>query len=194
MKIQLNVLDYKSIDKAIKQLEKQKKLVQTTMKDDVLKWCCEWLIDRANYYISLTDIGANVKQGIIDGWEIQKKSSSEYLLVNTHEKAVYVEFGVGIAGQQNPHENASETGYAYNVESAAKDESGQWEFWANAADLDLPQSALNSQTKRFRDTRGRLHVYSTGTKGTMYAYNALIDLKEYGMQEIADKVKNKYWS
>lgn len=187
-------LSTQSIKKAIKELERQKKRIQS-MQADVLQWTCEWVRDRANFYVELSDVGTNVKQGIINGWEIKAISPSQYILENTYEKAVYVEFGIGIVGEQNPHENANSAGYEYNVPSLAKDENEQWVFYSNTADLDIPQSSMELGSKKFKnDKSGRMRVVTAGTKGAMYAYNAVVDFNVSGLKDIADKVNTKYWS
>ena len=92
-----------------------------------------------------------------------------------------VEFGVGVVGEGNPHPNASQEGYKYNVESEHKSADGTWYFWTNSNELDLPLSAIQD-FRGFDDFRGvkkekgkRIVVGTRGSKGLMYAYNAIVD-------------------
>lgn len=197
MKIKIG-LNQKSINNAIKTLNKAKNQLENQMTVDLLNGCYEWLKKRANELLSYSDIGENVKNGIMDGWTIETISANKVIVKNTHEKAVYVEFGVGLVGEESPHANASETNYEYNVESDSKDENGMWGFYVNSSDLDLPQSSLEFGTVRLIDKdrkkqRNRLFVKTSGAKGIMYAYNALMDLKEYGAKEVWNEIKAKYW-
>lgn len=191
MKIEIDVLNPKSIKAAQQKLQNIQKKIQTSMLQDILKESVEWIKQRANYYVQMTDLGENVIKGIQASWETETIGSTQIILKNTFEKAVYVEFGVGVVGQQNPHENAATAGYQYNIGDKI-DENGRWRFYTNRADLDLPQSAIYSTTLG-KDKRQRMSIYTAGTKGTMYAYNAVVDLKEYGLKEVAEKIYEKYW-
>lgn len=199
MKIPVS-LNVKSINKAIEQLKKAKEQLQGDMMNDLLIGCYRWFIDKANGYLELTQIGENVKSGIMSSWSyiINEKTMT---ITNTHDKAVFVEFGVGIVGEQSKHKNAQEAGYKYNVSSSAKDENGTWHFWTNAPDLDIPQSQLISSSHIYRPEtrkdgsvyRQRIYAETQGAESVMYAYNALVDLREYGAKEIWEKIKLKYW-
>lgn len=192
--MKLNIdLNTKSIDKAIKTLEKVKKKLNNYQKE-FLQECCYWFIRRSNELLQLTDIGENVKQGIQDSWQYVFTSENSIKISNVHDSAVYVEFGVGVVGQDSPHKNAAETNYKYDIPSDAKDENGVWRFYKNIADLDIPKSALSYESKKLESgKRERWFVVTAGAVGAMYAYNALIDLKDRGIYEIADKLKAKYW-
>lgn len=198
MKIKIS-LNRTSINNAIKQIEKVKKLYTEKMVPDFLKSCAEWLINRANEYLSLSYIGSNVRTDIMSSWDITE-NGNKVTLINTSEKAVFVEFGVGIVGQEKPHKNASKTSYKYNVPSPAKDENGTWHFYTNVEDLDLPKSALvdnyhfyKPETRKDESVyRNRVYVETRGTVGVMYAYNALVDLRNYGASEVWKEIKKKY--
>ncbi len=198
MKIKI-ALNSASINNAIKQIEKVKKLYSEQMVPDLLKSCAEWLKNRANELLALSDIGSNVKTEIMSSWNIIENGKT-VSLINTSEKAVFVEFGVGIVGQEKPHKNASKTSYKYNLPSPAKDDNGTWHFYTNVEDLDLPDSALvdNShffQPKTRKDGsvyRNRVYVETRGAVGVMYAYNALVNLHDYGVNEVWKEIKKKY--
>ena len=123
-------------------------------------------------------------------------------IVNNAEKAVFVEFGTGIVGGQEPHYNANEAspqGYVYNYPTGHKFADGSWVFFTNKDELDIPQSALirndlNIDTRYFNERdrdRTRLRVRTKGAVGVMYAFNALEDLRlEY--PKIWEKVAKEY--
>lgn len=199
MKITIG-LDTKSINRAKKQIEKVKKLYSEQMIPDLLKSCAKWLINRANErYLAVADIGDNVKTAIMGSWKIIEEDNTVTIL-NTSDKAVFVEFGVGIVGQESPHKNASKADYKYNMPSPAKDDNGTWHFYTNIEDLDLPRSALVDDYHIFRPEtrkdgsvyRNRIYVETRGTQGVMYAYNALVDLRNYGVNEVWKEIKKKY--
>lgn len=193
MKLHID-LSKKSVDNAIKRLETVKKNLNNYYQEFLLE-CYDWFKRHANKLLQLTDIGENVKSGIESGWQYIFTSDNSIKISNVHDSAVYVEFGVGIVGQESPHKNAMQAGYKYNIPSEAKDENGVWRFYKNIADLDMPKSALNYESKQLSESRKRERwfIATAGAAGAMYAYNALIDLKDKGVYEIADKLKAKYW-
>lgn len=199
MKIPIS-LDVKSINNAIEQLEKTKKQLQGEIIDELLKGCYEWFVDKANQNLERTEIGGNVKSGIMSSWSYSIDGKT-MTITNTHDKAVYVEFGVGIVGEQHKHKQAREAGYKYNISSPAKDENGAWHFWTNVPDLDIPQSQLIGGYHIYRPEtrkdgsvyRQRVYAETQGAESTMYAYNALVDLRDKGAKEVWEKIKLKYW-
>lgn len=201
MKITLK-FDTKSINNAIKQINKIKADFQGTLVTDFLNGCADWFIEKANEKVMLTGIGSNVKLGIMGGWK-KEQSGNTITIINDHEKAVFVEFGVGVEGEKKPHKNAKEAGYEYNVDSPAKDDDGTWHFFTNLENLDLPDDALIGGSHYYQPEtrkkdgsvyRQRVYVRTKGTESTMYAYNALIDLKEKGVYEVWEQIEKKYWS
>lgn len=101
--IQVNILDPKSIDKAIKELNKYKKEVENKTVT---------LVQR------LTDLGANlvrvkiVEMGAyatgellsgVDGY-FSPTLNAGFIRV-TSDHVAFVEFGTGVVGQQNPHKS-----------------------------------------------------------------------------------------
>lgn len=201
MKITLG-FDTKSIEKARKQIEAMiADLTSNRIITDLLNGCADWFIAEANSNLARTDIGENVKLGIMESWTTQQ-IGNVITITNTHEKAVYVEFGVGVKGEENQHENAKKAGYEYNVDSPAKDDNGTWHFYTNIENLDLPKSALVDSSHIYKPEtrkdgsvyRQRVYVETRGTESTMYAYNALIDLKDIGIYEVWEQIKKKYWS
>jgi hypothetical protein len=191
MKIEI-ALNKKSIQQARKQLLYIKKILPE-MQKDFLEDVAMWLIDRANLHLNNSDIGENVKIDIRNGWEYDFTENGIKITNNT-EKAVFVEFGVGIVGQGQPHPEASAEGYRYNVPSRAKF-GGYWSFSQKGLEeLDLPKE--NVQYEQGRDG---IVFLTQGAKGVWYAYNAIVDarmeLAKSGGGEIGalwDKVKKRY--
>lgn len=182
--------DVKSINKAIETLKKAKAQLQGEMLTELLNGCCEWLVGRANELLSLSDVGSLIKQDIENSWQITVIDNVAKV-TNFSDKAVYVEFGVGIVGEQSEHPNATKTSYWYDLHSWSKDERRGWRFTIDdKRNLDLPQSAIITQDENYN---GDLTIYTYGAKGAMYAYNALVDLKEYGAKKVWEQVKQKYW-
>ena len=180
MKIEIG-LNKKSIKNAIKQLRTVKYNFDIARKD-FLEGVALWLIERANFYLSNSDIGEIVKLDIRNGW-IYDFTPIGVKITNSAEKAVYVEFGVGVVGQSQSHPNASAEGYEYNVESASKNDDGSWTFFTNKENLDLPKNSIFVD-RNFGGSRGRggeygerLQITTRGAKGVWYAYNAIVDAK-----------------
>jgi hypothetical protein len=184
-------LNTKSIEQTINYLKHLRKNIKKMM-DEFLEFACLWVIDRANNYVAMADLGDLVKLDIRNGWEYNIVNGVATIR-NTTSKAVFVEFGVGIVGQGQPHPNASVEGYEYNIQKtytdkngivrSTKDENGMWYFWTNHNELDLPLSAVED-IRGHDDFRGvknekgkRIVVGTRGAQGVMYAYNAIVDAK-----------------
>jgi hypothetical protein len=173
--IQLNTKSIKDARKYLLNLKKQ----IPKMQQEFLMAVAHWVTARANNYINLSDIGSLVKDQIKDGWEYEQTPNG-VKIINRTEKAVFVEFGVGVVGQSESHPKASAEGYEYNVESPYKTADGTWYFWTNSNELDLPLSAMED-IRGYDDHRGekgkRIIFGTRGAKGVWYAYNAIVDAK-----------------
>jgi hypothetical protein len=201
IKVQLSV---KSVKNAIQRLEKRKKLLQSEeVWKEFLFGCCEELIRLANANIENYDIGVNVKNDIINSWEYASSfNGNKIVLRNKSEKGVFVEFGVGIVGEQEPHPLAAQEGYEYNVPSNAKDraalqgfEYGTWIFYKNAKDLDLPSSALDDRIIFNEPSRNseRMLIRTKGTPATMFLFKAVQQFKAQNLaKDIWQRAINKY--
>lgn len=198
-------LSTNSIDKVIAQLEKVKAQLQSgNPMRDLLYGCCEKIIEIANRNIAGYDIGVNVMNEIIGSWEYKSSfDGNKIVLRNNTAKAVFVEFGVGIVGQQNPHENATQAGYEYNKASTAKTQAnaqgfeyGTWIFYQNAKDLDLPATALDDRVIFNEPERNseRMLIRTKGTPATMFVFKAVQEFKALNYaQDIWKQVVKKYW-
>lgn len=127
------------------------------------------------------DVSANLILDIDREWKItQQKVGSEYIgqLINTHDKAVYLEFGVGRKGQQLPHANANKAGYEYDIPTSAKSVNGYWLFSPDDERLiDIAPQYYNivGKTDKF--------VLTQGQPATHYLYNAMIEYMTSGLHK-----------
>ena len=163
-------MNKKSIDKAVFQLNVLRKFYPQ-MQYEFMQFVCEWIIQRANTYIEMADLGSEVKRDIRNAWDYDIFDQSAKI-TNNAEKAVFVEFGVGIVGQGQPHPNASTEGYQYNKPSRSKFLGGFWSFRQPMENLDLPQDSVE-----YAGGENGFVFTTQGAKGVMYAYNAIVDAK-----------------
>lgn len=185
-------LDSKSVQNAIRELYRAKYNVPKAL-DELLYLSCERIALLANQNLEWVGIGDLVKERIKASWDISV-SNGVATLTNLYEKAVYVEFGTGVVGEQNPHANARKAGYDYNVDSPYKDEQGRWVFYADYAELDMPMSALEDITVFRKDNASRMQIRTSGAPATMFVFNAIMRFKsENHAKELWEQVKAKYW-
>ena len=208
MKYEAN-LSSTSLNKVIKELKKQKRLYEKTMVKEFFFECCRKIIEYANENIRDYEIGKNVLFEIMTEWEyVGSFTGHSIVLRNVAEKAAYVEFGVGIVAEGEPHPLAYKVGYEYNVPSVAKMfsstinynmknfEEGTWVFYQNLDDLDLPLSALQDRiyfNEPERD-RTRMLIRTQGTEPTMFLYKAVLRFVNAGDAKIIwERIKREYW-
>ena len=165
-------LNQKSIQDAKKQLLYVKKVLPQITRD-FLEDVAMWLIEKANMHLNNSDIGENVKIDIRNGW-VYNFTPTGLQITNSTEKAVFVEFGVGVVGQSQSHPQASAEGYEYNQDSPYKDRkgTGTWVFKSKLIDLDLPQDNVEFA---FNNSNTDYAIVTRGAKGVWYAYNAIVD-------------------
>jgi hypothetical protein len=189
-------LNVKEIQRVRNELLKIKKKLPLMTKD-FLEDVALWLINRANFHLNNSDIGENVKIDIRNGWTYEFTANG-IKITNTTDKAVFVEFGVGIVGQQDAHPQASAEGYEYNKDSPYKDRkgTGTWVFKSTLQNLDLPQANVQFA---YNNTNSDYAIVTQGAKGVWYAYNAIVDanmeLAKANGGEIGalwEKVKREY--
>lgn len=189
-KIKINMTSKKSVDKAIKMLRQQQKDIEDKIVPEILKESAIWIIDKANEYIDKTLIGIDVKADIRNSWQYTVDKTS-VIVRNTAEKAVYVEFGTGIVGKNSPHELARENNYHYDTDTLFKDDTRAWEFYKPKDELDIPMSAVISSIEA---GGSGMWFRTRGAKNVSYAFNALMDFKDYGLRDVWEKIRKKYWS
>ena len=163
-------LNTKSINEARKYLLNLKKQIPK-MQQEFLMAVAKWVVEEANGYIDRADLGGLVKDQIKGGWEYEPTANG-VKIVNRTQKAVFVEFGVGVVGQSKAHPNATQEGYEYNLDSYHKDRkgTGTWVFKSSLENLDIPQNRGD-----FIKDEGEYVVITRGTQGVWYAYNAIVD-------------------
>lgn len=185
-------LNRKSIREAIKTIKSQRKVLAEQMIPEYMQKSAEWIKNRANEILESSDIGVKVVQNIASSWHIDIISNSHLILYNMSWKAAYVEFGVGVVGQAEPHPNASQTNYEYNVDSPHKYSDGGWAFSVpDQSELDIPKDAIIQQDY---SSVYDLTIYTQGTQGVWYLFNAVEDFKVREQQRLWEEIKKKYWS
>lgn len=178
-KININ-LDAKSINNAIRQVDNIKVKLATTIPSLFITKCLEWIMDRANQYLSGIPMDGEIIADIQSRWNIETISKNRKRLVNYSDKATFVEFGVGRVGQINAHPKASEEGYKYNIETKYKKSDGSWVF-----DAEHKQYAIDLNEGYYvmfgDDNNGRVKVLTKGSPANLYLYNAGMDLLSSGV-------------
>lgn len=198
MKLSIN-LDVKSINSAIKQIENIKKLYAYEIPNAFMRVCCEAIKDKANSYIDLLDISDDVKIDIQSKWTIENKTPYIIVLRNSSDKAAFVEFGVGSAGEgsYNPTKEGFEMpdNYKYNVDSRHKRYDMQadefyWGFVENSLD---EQRNIPIEDLAIHSRHGGVYMTTSGTKGAMFLYQAAIDFATSNQpKEIYQRIKAQY--
>lgn len=169
----------KSIDKAIKQIEEYQKRVKSII-PTFYKQCGEKIVQFANERLNGIDLPYGVLAEIKSGWQpVKKKDDNTYILENTSDESVYIEFGVGIVGEQSPQakKEADEAGYKYNLPSPSKyagkhHDENTWRFYvSNKSEIDL----IDGNYEEWQTKDGRIKIITRGSQGVMYAFNAIQD-------------------
>lgn len=185
-------LNSKSIKNAIDVLEKQKRILTDQVIPKFLNRAAQRIGELANENLDKSDIGATIKSYIKSNWFIKTISKSRTILYNMSWKSAYVEFGVGIVGQSSAHPNASETDWEYNLKTIHKNSQGGWTFYVNdMKELDLPQEAV---IEEIVSVDGNVGIYTKGTQGVWYLFNAMEDFKLREAKPLWEEIKKKYWS
>lgn len=173
-----------SIKQTLKRINELKNL-QTKLLDEFYRKCYLRFVEYCTTYLYASTIGEDVKDEIANGWQYERlKTKAKF--VNKTEKAVYVEFGVGIVGKDLPHKNAKKLGndYKYNIGTKIK-EDGSWIFnVSDDNDIDIQQDFIDNRTEHT--------VMTKGSPAVMYAYNALVYLTN-DVPKIWQEVERKYW-
>ena len=193
MKIPIDLSKPKTVLKAIQALKRAENTLVNKVVEEMAKECSNAILERANLNLSWSDVGSNLILQIQAGW-VFGKSKNGYTLSNIADKAVYVEFGVGATAQENPHPNADNARYDYNMPGKKlKDRS--WIFRVDNIDLvDIGEQYVMARPngEKFYET-GRT-IRTKGQPATMYFYNALADFVESDEpQKIWSKVSLKYF-
>lgn len=122
----------KNLDKTIKNLKKVRNSIENKIFSLFIKKSLIWIRDRAinilesKLSFSPNWFGTNVTN--VSSWSIRQISAKSFVLENNYENSAAIEFGIGVKGQENPHELAQENGYEYNQYSESKDLNGTFTF------------------------------------------------------------------
>lgn len=190
MKIPIK-LEKKSIENAIKTIEKVKNQLKTDVINDFLLESCKWVKIKANEYLETSGVGAKVIREIQLGWNISIEDNVAKL-INISDKSVYVEFGVGIIGRENSHPLSEKSHYQYDIDTIYKNKNTRsWTFGETGGEEYVDLNKNYYEAYDFGD--GVLTIVTRGQPATMYAYNALIDFKMYGAKNVWKNIKAKYW-
>ena len=168
--------DTKSIRQAIKEIENIRKKFSKNIPKIYLKKCADYVISRANEYLSNYNIDGEIIDDIKTHWDTETLTNNTIRVFNNSDKAVFIEFGVGRIGSISSHPNANETGYQYNLPSSAKSTSGRWAF-------DVRDKNGIDLVKGYYKHRGN-SVVTSGSPANMYLYNATLDLISSGTYRI----------
>ena len=168
-------LSTSSISKAITELQALK--VQLSSTNMLLESACYRIIELANLRVdSIDGLSQEIKDGIKIGWARPAISGNFAIITNTNDKAVYIEFGVGIVGEQVSHPNASMTGYEYDVDSPYKKNTKfgdrTWFFGVG------PDEAIDIRQKNILATiyaRQGKTIATRGNEPGLYLFNAMLD-------------------
>jgi hypothetical protein len=185
-------LNRKSIKNAINVLESQKRVLTDQAIPEYLNKAAQRIGELANENLDKSDVGETIKSYIKSNWFIKTISKSQTILYNMSWKSAYVEFGVGIVGQSSAHPNASETDWEYNLKTLHKNAQGGWTFSVDdIKELDLPQEAV---IEKMVSVDGDISIYTKGTQGVWYLFNAMEDFKLREAKPLWEEIKQKYWS
>jgi hypothetical protein len=145
-----------------KNLTKVKNLITKDVNKQFLTLSLNWLQNKSIEYLraNFPNREDNNLIAEISSSFVKENDGQVARLINTHENAVYIEFGVGIIGQDTHpiSESAKITGgaYKYNLPSKAKEyakeKTGQEDSWFYKG-------------------------LTQGNKASMYMYNAFMDFK-----------------
>ena len=170
-------LDTKSIKQALKQMQKiEKKFKDNTIVKKYLNKSADYIITMANQYLSNVNIDGAIISDIQNSWVKSNIIGNTLTITNTSEKAVYLEFGIGIIGQGQPHPNASVEGYEYNVNSGKKDYAGRWRFRLDE------KSQLDIISGYYENSNNL--ITTKGYPAVLYLYNAIMDFRSSGAYKL----------
>lgn len=178
--ININLLDLRTLDKALKQIEQYQKRLRELI-PDFLKACAETVRDMANNIVDTLGYDEIIKSGIKNGWLPIEKGET-VVLENAYDKAVYIEFGTGLMGSAHAHDEARESGYEYDVK---KHGMKGWNFVYDANEgLDVLNVDENNFTRLTKGKKaGMVIVHTVGAPASMFLYQAATEFAERKVYE-----------
>jgi hypothetical protein len=174
-------LNENSIKEAIKQVEEIKKKISNELPRVFLLKCVEWIKITAISNLDLTDLSSDVVKEVENGWQTEFVASNIVRLINTADRATYLEFGVGSVGKQQSHSKAGELGYEYDVPSSHKQADGTWKFYIDKNDgVDL-----NVGFYTVHYTKGqKKEIVTKGSPANMFLFKAIKEFETTGIYKL----------
>lgn len=164
-------LTVRSIEDGIKKIKELKRLFGVIEKEFMIE-SLHHIRDKANSYLDERVYAFPNSANVKDYWVIESSGLNKWTLRNTYEISTLIEFGTGIAGQQNPHKQADDANYEYDVNNHGS-KGWSFKFYYDGVEYDY---------KNY-----------TGFKGKSFLYDAFYDYfyhKEY--ITIYKRVYSKY--
>lgn len=193
MQINIDLLDLHTVDKAIRQIEEYQKHVKSLI-PEFLKRCAESVRDLANKKLESIGYEGELVSAIQNSWSI-KDDDGIVMLINSHDKAVYIEFGTGIKGETNSHKQASQADYRYDVKNHGI------KGWNFVYDPTVGLDVLGLEEENFtRLTKGKkagmVIVHTIGTPASMFLYQAASDFVNYKLYKRIwnELARGKQWT
>ena len=170
-------LSIKSIENAQKELRNFLDALKARVNKEFVQLSLEWIKKRAISYLIDSGLNSKIINEIRNSFITTIKNNSGTLELR-HDKGAYIEFGVGIVGQGTNYPNKfSDINWEYNVPSRYKREDNHWSFKLKSNEpLDMLESSVTGK----KDRIGRIHYSTTGQKGIMFMYNAIMDFANNG--------------
>ena len=200
MEIKIDLSNPNSVKRAIQALQRAKTTLLDKVVEELANECANAIRERANERLyDDADIGIELKQEIAGGW-VFSGSGGKYILSNLSDKSVYVEFGVGVTGKENPHPNAPHAksgGYKYDMTGKPRNyklEDRSWIFRVNDIDLvDIGEQYVMTRPNGEKFYESGKTIRTKGQPAIMYLYNGIMDFMEKDAQDIWSKISLKYF-
>jgi len=184
-------LSSKSINAAIKRIKQIQKQIQSSIQNEFIRLSLLWIRDNAIQRLNSEALDEIIKSKIADSFSIEYAPGIGKL-INSSDKAVYIEFGVGAVGEGS-HPNAPVAGYEYNVPSDKKNADGSWTFTRRTtAGIDIKEeNRLESAQKGGGEA---IQITTRGQSGSLFMYNAAMDYANNPaiIQMLYNQAFNKY--
>lgn len=172
-------LDTKSIDNLIRNISELEQQLDSVV-ENALKELAERGIAEIQTQLGIYGLGDST---IAKTLQIVEVSPKHYQLVATGKslqgglsQAALVEFGTGIVGQQNPHQEAGKMGYAYDIN--AHGEKGWWYPVTEQSEFSTNQKARLGES-------GDLIAWTKGMASRPFMFNTA----EFLRTEMADVLR-----
>ncbi len=169
MKKQITItLDPKSVDEAIKELERYKaelkekctRLTQLLIEKGIEN--VEYIILNTSY-LDTGELLSGLRRDAAAAISTTATGKIVGYISVSSDYAVYVEFGTGVIGSSSPHDLASELGYVYG-----KSENGWW----------YPTDEADPNPTKFEAEDGKLIAHTKGQPAKSFMYDTALYLRD----------------